>query len=36
MLSVESRLLGDKFFSQLVLLCYYFVSNTKQVLYVIM
>ena len=34
--SVESRLLGDKFYWQLVLLCYFFVWNTKRVLYVIM
>ena len=34
--SVESRLLGDKFYCQLVLLCYFFVWNTKRVLYVIM
>ena len=30
----ESRLLGDKFYCQLVLLCYFFVWNTKRVLYV--
>ena len=34
--SVESRLLGDNFYCQLVLLCYFFVWNTKQVLYDIM
>ena len=34
--SVESRLLGDKFDCQLVLLCYFFVWNTRRVLYVIM
>ena len=34
--SVESRLLGDKFYCQLVLLCYFFVWNTKRVLYVVM
>ena len=34
--SVASRLLGDKFYCQLVLLCYFFVWNTKRVLYVIM
>ena len=34
--SCESGLLGDKFYCQLVLLCYFFVWNTKRVLYVIM
>ena len=36
--SVESRLLVEKFCCQrpLVLLCYFFVWNTKRVLYVIM
>ena len=35
--SVESGLLGDKFYCYLVvLLCYFFVWNTKRVLYVMM
>ena len=35
--SVESGLLGDKFYCYLVvLLCYFFICNTKQMLNVIM
>ena len=32
--SRESRILGDKFYCQLVLLCRFFIWNTKRVLYV--